>query len=250
MYGNKVHPKTGMPIEGYVSKSGTIWYTPLGASDDDESDTDTGQSAGNGSTTDSGQSASASGSTSTTTDADTNSESDGADKVDRADFERLRNQLSAADRKREEAEKRAKEYEDRDKGELEKATERADQLKSENEGLRTQLATLRMERAVLTDAEFGASRWHDPEDTVSRLSRAVENGDITVNDKGEVSGVGKFLKKLAADKAYLLKPEEKPITPATGRTAAGRTNSTNGGDDEREKRRAKLRADYPALNRN
>lgn len=177
-----------------------------------------------------------------------------SDKVTREEFDRIQRQLSEADKKREAAEKRAKEFEDRDKSEMDKATERAETAEARVKELEAEVTSFQLEKAMLTDKDFGADKWHDVEYVLGALSRAVKDGSVTISEDGTVKGVTPFLKGLASGKKYLLK------TPAAGSGASGDaanrdrrgggSGSGEGTDQEAaKKRRAKLQEDYPSLRR-
>lgn len=184
-----------------------------------------------------------------------------SDTVSREEFDRIRNQLSAADKKREEAEKRAKEYEDKDKGELEKATERADTAEKRVQALETQLADMRLSEAMLTDKEYGADKWHDPEDVLVRLRKAAKDdaSSVSIAEDGTVKGISAFLKQLATNKKYLLKTPAQGAGGGASGDAANRDkrggSGTSDGDGGTGKsgvsaeRRKKLEESYPSLRR-
>lgn len=184
-----------------------------------------------------------------------------SDTVSRDEFERIRNQLSAADKKREEAEKRAKEFEDKDKGELEKATERADSAEKRVQALEGQLADLRLGEAMLTDPTYGADKWHDVEDVLYRLRRAVEDegSAVSIAEDGTVKGVSAFLKTLATNKKHLLKTPAQGAGGGASGDAANRdrrNGASEGGDGGGGRksavssdRRKVLEENYPSLRR-
>jgi hypothetical protein len=154
------------------------------------------------------------------------------DKVDRAEFERIRNQLSASDKARQEAQDKLKEIADKDKGELEKATERAKDLEAQLAAAQAELQQSRLEKAMLTDAEFGADKWHDPDDVLVRLNRAVKDEQVTVKDgEPDKDSVKKFLKDLSTKKAYLLKTTGSAGSNGSG----GKSGEPVGGGDRRTK---------------
>jgi hypothetical protein len=77
--------------------------------------------------------------------------SDGDPKpVTREEFDRLRSQLSASDKRRDEAEKKLKAQDDAKKDELTKATERAQELEKTVTAQSKELADMRLQNAFLT----------------------------------------------------------------------------------------------------
>lgn len=170
-------------------------------------------------------------------------ESSSDDQISRAEFERLRNQLSAADKKREDAEKRLREIDDKDKSELERATERVQALEKDLDAFKSRVADLTMEKSLLADPEYGSHRWHDPEDVLTRLGRAVADQAITVNEDGtpDPKSVRTWLKDLAAKRDYLLKPnaDNPPAGSSGAAVGAGKRN----GESSKE-RDTTLRSKY------
>lgn len=175
----------------------------------------------------------------------------GTDTVAREEFERIQRQLSEADKKREAAEKRAKEYEDKDKGEVEKATERAETAEKRVQDLEAEVQKYRLEKAMLTDKDHGADKWHDVDYVLSALNNAVRDGSVTIGDDGTVKGVPAFLKSLASNKKFLLKT----TAQGNGGGASGDANNRDrrGGDGDGETdakaRRKKLEENYPSIRR-
>lgn len=205
-----------------------------------------GQGAATGGTA--GQGAGTTDSTGTTGSTGEGAQSGAAttdDKVSRTEFETLRNQLSAADKARQAAEDKLKGIEDAKKGDLEKATERADQAEQKATQLEQEVQQLRLEKAMLTDAEFGADKWHDPDDVLVRLNRAVKDQQVVLKDGvPDPAQVKAFLKELSTKKAYLLKS-----TAGTGDGATGKSGEAVGAGDRRttadsDARKAQLRSKY------
>lgn len=196
----------------------------------------TGQGAGTASTTDQ-----------TATDTGQSAGKDDADKVGRAEFERIQNQLRTADQKRQEAETRLKEIEDSKKDELTKATERAEELSKQLAAKDTELQQLKLERAMLVDAEFGADKWQDPEEILDKVQRAVRDEQITMKDgEPDPASVKTFLKDLASKKSYLLKGKEDGKGGSDGKNGPSGKN-VGGGDrrtSDQEKTDQELRARY------
>jgi thiamine pyrophosphate-dependent acetolactate synthase large subunit-like protein len=155
--------------------------------------------------------------------------------LSQADFDRVKNQLSAADKRREEAEQRLAAIADKDKTELDRATERAKALETELAQTREQLAMLRLERTMLADAEWGADKWHDPEDIVARLHKAVKDQTITVADDGtpDIKQVRAFLKDTAEKRKYLVKETgTNGATPPASGAAVGAGDRRTGADQK------------------
>lgn len=238
---------------GYVDGR-PVW--PYFGAEGEESGNATGTQSGSGSTggAQSGGTSEGEGSEAEGTAQSGGQSSSDSDGVTREEFDRIQRQLSEADKKREAAEKRAKEFEDRDKSEIDKATERAETAEARVKELETELRTARLDKAMLTDKDYGADKWHDVEYVLSALSRAVSDGSVTIEEDGTVKGVPAFLKSLASNKKYLLR------TPAGGAGSTGDANNrdrrgggTGSGSatdkETKDKRRKELQEQYPSLRR-
>lgn len=223
-------------IIGYF-KSSPI-YQLLGSEGNSEGETTSAGGSSNIEANESGQSAAS--------DPSSESEKTGqsAQNVSREDYDRLQNQLSAADKKRAEYESKFQEVqsklqqiEDKDKTDLEKVQNRAQELEQSVQQLTSQLQQMRLENAFLKDANFA---WHDPSDV---LRFVTDDDSVSIDEKGNVSGMEAALKKLAEKKPYLVKTTANtPSTPSGDPTNSGGKKMKNTNDEE-------LRRKYPALRR-
>jgi hypothetical protein len=163
---------------------------------------------------------------------------------------RWREHLSAADKKREAAERerdamaaKLKEIEDKDKSELERTTERVKVLEQQVQQDKEEIGKLRLENAFLTVNEVS---WHDNEDAL----RAARDGgylEQVVKDDGTIDRdkLNRQLKSLADKKKYLVKTEQEPPQPPSGAgVGSGGRGGNQGNPDE-----AKLRERYSRLRR-
>jgi hypothetical protein len=219
------HPVWGQAL-GLRRNGEPIWLS-RGASEP-EGDT-SGQSGAGGDGT-AGQSAgTASGDDASTSDGQSADTTEGDDKVNRTDYDAIKQRMQAADKRSAELEQKLKAIEDKDKSELERATERAKTLEQEVNTLRSENQQLKLERTMLSDPEWGAERWQDPEEVLDKLNRAVRDEQVTVTDgQPDKDSVKKFLKDLASKKSYLLKP-------SAGNGAGGKSGASVGGGDRRGK---------------
>lgn len=154
----------------------------------------------------------------------------GSDTVSREDFEKLRQQLSAADKNRSEAEKRLKAIEDAKKDELTKATEQVEELTKQVEANAKELAEARLQNAFLT-ADTGIT-WHDPGDALALAERKGYLEGV-VGEDGKVDSVklAVKLKELAKNSKHLVKDESSEPEGAkppvrTGAPVGGKTKKT------------------------
>lgn len=206
---------------------------------------DSGQSATDPAEQESGQSA-ATGTAVTEETGQGAGESSSDDQVSRNEFERIKNQLSAADKKREEAERRLNEIADKDKSELDRATERAQALEKELEESRARVRELTLEKSLLADPEYGSHKWHDPEDVLTRLAKAVGDQSITVAEDGtpDTASVRRWLKDLASKRTYLVKDNGSAPPAGTSGAAVGagkRTGESSKDADARLRSKYKIR---------
>jgi hypothetical protein len=239
------HPRTGLMAVGLRLDGRPIW--PIMGGSEPAGDTTGGAQSGATGTGEGAQGGTGSSITDTTTDSDAQSgESTSDERVSRADFDKLRNQLAAADRRREEVESKLREQADKEKTELERATERAKQLEVELQTAQAEIQKLQLERAMLTDPEWGADKWHDPEDVLARLDAAVRDSSIQVDDgRPDPKSVKTFLKGLADKRKYLLKTEagDNGKPPKSG-DPVGAGDRRNGGGDIDATRADELRRKY------
>jgi hypothetical protein len=162
----------------------------------------------------------------------------GSDTVTREEFDKLRKQLSAADKNKSAAEKKLKEIEDAKKDELTKATERAAELEKVNADQAKELADMRLQNAFLT-ADTGIT-WHDPADALALAERQGYLAEV-VGEDGKIDQ-GKLtskLKELAKAKPHLVNKttgsngkEEEEKKPPTGQKVGSKGNT--GGDKKLE----------------
>lgn len=235
----RVHPKTGDPVLPlYVRLDGSVVWPVMGASPDDPND----GGSGDGEPNDSGGTG---GTGSTGSEGGTGTE--GGDKpVSRAEFERLQQHLSAADKKRTEAEAKLKEIEDSKKDELTKATERADELQKTVEQQKADLAALRLDNAFLSVNEV---TWHDKEDAMLAAQRGgYLEGVVGEDGKVDQKLLAKKLGELAKAKPHLVKAgtekKNEPLPPSGGAVGSGGGAPKDNASDE-----AKRKARYGRLYR-
>ncbi len=234
----KKHPLTGEVLEPVGIVNGRyVWPICGGAPDADEDEEE--EEAGDSGTGDdnkddkSDKDSSASG-------------GDSKDDDDKEDFESLQRRMRAADKRADAAEKRLKEIEDAKKDDLTKATERAEELEKEVESRDAIIRELRLQNAFLSANKHS---WHDPDEALASAERNGYLEDV-VSDDGEVDKVrlGKALDRLAKEKQFLVKSEEKKDdTPGepSGEPAGGRSDNNK---DEKAKN-AQLKRRFPVLNR-
>jgi hypothetical protein len=161
------------------------------------------------------------GTTPSTTDAGaaqsggTTTEQETAATVSKADFDRVVNQLRAADQNRSKTEAELRQLRDKDLPEL-------DRLKRDNEAATVQINQLkeRVQRQALENAflKENSIKWIDPEAALQLADMA----DVTIGDDGTVTGLKIAMDKLAKAKPYLVDKGTPPAeTPPAKKTASG-----------------------------
>jgi hypothetical protein len=239
----------------FMSKSGQVKCLPFiggGAEDAGEGADDKGGESDSGESGDGKQSG--------TDDADKDSE----DEDDEGDSEEhkglpdnvkaiLRKERNAAREARREAERakaeaanaqqKAKEYEDRDKSDLEKAQERAAVAEKRAADLEASNKRLSLRSAFMADTSVA---WVDPDDALDMAMRQFGLGDLEVSDSGRVDkkALQKILKRVADEKAYLVKKEE----GSDGKQRSGAPfNGGKGGGKKEVSNEAAMRQKFPAM---
>lgn len=170
--------------------------------------------------------------------------------VSRAEFDRLKNQLSAADQKRAQAEQELQQLKDKDLSEKDKAVKDLKTVTDERDSLISEVNKLRLANAFLSANKVS---WNDADVALS-IAQAKGYLADAVNDKGEVDvkELEKALDKLATDHKYLVKAkddgtedEEDETPPASGAPASGAGRKKQ--DDQ--VRADRIKATLPALGR-
>lgn len=159
--------------------------------------------------------------------------------VSREEFDRIMRRMQAADRRADAAEAKVKEFTDKDKSELERATEQADTFKQENEGLKKDVRDLRIQLAFATSNGYS---WQDPEDVLTEVNKnldKIEISDAGVVDKKTLKSV---LDDIAKRKPHWIKPTG---NGSSGEPGPGRSN--NHKDEAAERKR--IESKFPAVRR-
>lgn len=172
----------------------------------------------------------------TTEDTDTEKKTDGGDDSGaKAEAARYKARMVAADKRASELEKRLKAIEDKDKTELQRATDEANELKQQHAAALESLKKTRLENAFHTDNTVS---WHNSKTAFALLNLS----DVDIDDDGKVNGMKEAIKDLAKREPYLVKTEDSS-TEASGSSINGRKGGGNKVD------RNSLAKDFPALNR-
>lgn len=183
--------------------------------------TGSGQSAGTGDQG-TGTAADTSGQSAATGTTSTTSPTDGQSAVSREEFEKLRAQLAAADKKRAEAEAAHAQLRDKDMPAIQKLERDLAEMTKAREEMTAANQALRVENAFLMSNEHD---WHNPSAALQLLDRSK----ITVDAEGNVVGMKDALKALASAHPYLLKPKPAEGQGGAGSPAPPGTSPANGG---------------------
>lgn len=158
--------------------------------------------------------------------------------ISREEFDALKARMQAADRAKAAAEARIKEFEDKDKSELEKAARDRDEALALGEKLAEQLDQERIRNAFMSSNKF---QWRNP----STAIKLADLSEVTIGDDGKVTGLDKALEALAKSDPYLLKgDDDEDDDKLKGKTAAGGTPPKG---NKQKARREELLTKYPAL---
>lgn len=212
-------PTLGTLLSPLFHWRGKDFYPVFGAEGDDDGD-DTGGEAGDDDDD--------------TDDGEDTGKKDGERPVTREEFDRLRNQLSKADKNKAAAEKKLKDLEDAKKDDLTKATDQVAELTKAREADAKVMGELRMQNAFLT-ADTGIT-WHDPADALALAEKKGYLAEV-VDDDGNVDD-GKLatkLKEFAKAKPHMVKKGTDGDDDSDGKAAAGATTGGKVGSGSKKK---------------
>jgi hypothetical protein len=239
----RTHPLTGEPIEPLGVVGGkVVWPMMGGAPDDDDDDDDNDDDSDDaGDSDDDGDDDSG--------DDDSSGDDDKADddKVSKSDFDKLKERMRQADKRRADVEKELQQLKDKDKPDLERAQARVSELEDETASLKSEVSSLRLSNAFLTSNKH---TWHDAE---TALALADKKGmlDDVVDSDGEVDkkALTSALDRLAKEHKYLLadakKSDDDKDKTASGRKSGGRSKNVK----DKKAREKELAGRMPVLNR-
>jgi hypothetical protein len=166
------------------------------------------------------------------------SKDDKDDKVDRAEYDRIKTRRKAAEDKVDKLLVKIEELKVKSTSddELKKDLQ---STKDENARLRTQVESLSRSNAFLSD---NSHEWIDP----AAALKLLDDSDIEIDENGVTQGLKPALDKLAKDKPFLLKTVEKakPKPPRSGDQPGGGRRPTK---QVQEQERKKLMGQFSAL---
>lgn len=184
--------------------------------------------------------------------------------VSRDEFDAVTRRLSAADKRRSEAEKTAaalqKEKDDAErkgKPELDNLRKDHGELTKAHESLQTKFRTLALVNAFLTASAQEKIAWHNPR--VAQNAAADELKDLEVDDDGQVEGIRDVVKALAKANKYLVNTgkesddeedgEKRTVRRGASGSGVGSTKTAKGKKTNGTLSDEELRRRFPALGR-
>lgn len=182
--------------------------------------------------------------------------------VSREEFDAVTRRLSAADKRRSDAEKEAAalkqekdERERKEKPELENLRKDLQTITTDHEKLQERFTRLALENAFHTASAQAKISWHDPKVAL----RSADLEDLEIDEKGNVEGIVDVVKTLAKSKKFLVnngtteEEEEEDKSSSRRRGASGSgvgsTKTTKGKKNNGQISDDELRKRFPALGR-
>ena len=164
--------------------------------------------------------------------------------VSKAKFDRILAQLSAADKKRAEFEKKVQEFEDKDKSELERAQSELEALRKRDSERDASLKEIRLRDAFRDASGEAEIFWHNTDIALSQLDKDL----LEIDDDGKVTGgMAKAVKALAKESKFLVNPiGANGDSGDNGKKSGGSFNGKDGGKKPVTDK-DKLLGKYPAL---
>lgn len=224
---------------GYINGK-PVWPVIGGADGDgDEGSSGTGDDGDAGDGNDQGNAAAGSDGTG---DSSESGKAGGSEEtVSKAEFEALKRRMQAADQRASNAETKVKDFEDKDKSDLEKANNRVEELEKRDRERDADFKALQMRDAFRDASDAEELSWHNSGLAMKELKQDL----ITVEDDGTVKGMVNAIKALAKDHPYLVKPKDDDDNnegQASGGSFGGKQGGKKVVDDKN-----KMSAKYPAL---
>lgn len=231
-----IDPSTGEPLLALTLIGNMPVWPQMGGQDENEGGS---TSEGSESTTQSGEEGTE---TDTTDDTTETSDTDTSETISKAEYEKIKTRMQAADRRASAAEQKVKDFEKAGQTDLEKAQTERDEAFRERDAERQQLQSLRIHNAFLTANDVN---WHDSGDALSMLQSHYMDG-VEIDDQGNVSGMKEAIKKMAKEKSYLVNKG----TTATSSTKDEMNGKRKGdGNTDQAARDKELQKRMPALSR-
>lgn len=166
---------------------------------------------------------------------------------DPAEIDKALERMRAADRAKSAAEQalalaqaQLREYEDKDKTELQKAQRDAQEAAARAEAAEASLKKERINNAFLLNNTVA---WHNPQTALNLLDLS----DVTISEDGTVKGIDKAIEALQKSDPYLVKPKDDTKGDDLG--PSGSQVGSGSKDGKGKTSREALLEKYPALRR-
>jgi hypothetical protein len=195
------HPLTGEILEpiGYLPNGKAIWpimgaseSAPEDGTEEDETSEETPEEDSTGSEPD-----------------DSKEQRSEEKPISAEEFEALKRRMQAADRRATAAEEKVREFQDKDKTELQRVTDRVSELE-ESLGAKDELIkTLQLQNGFLAANKY---TWHDPELALKQVD--MDSVEFDADGKPSKESLAKALKSVADKHPYLVKRTESDVTPS------------------------------------
>lgn len=164
---------------------------------------------------------------------DKNNASQGA--VSQADYDALMKRMQAADRAKTAAEKKVADADKSKLDDVERYKQEASESTARADKAETELRDAKIFNAFLAVKDVA---WHDVSDAYTMFKNTYMDG-VDIQD-GKVTGIDPAIKKMAKEKAYLVKP----VTDGDGSTGAAHNSQRKG--DQNDTSKAARMSRFPA----
>lgn len=188
------------------------------------------------------------------TDKNDNGDDDGSDDgdddssskqtVSAEEYEKIRQRMQAADRRASEYERKIREFEDKDKTELQRMAGQVETLTEENQKLREELQNSRRDNAFLTT---NGVEWHNPKLAL----REIVWDNVTDSDGNvDQAALKREIQRVSKEMPYLVKKSDSNGNgngSGSGKNGPSGHQPPPGGTGKKDADRAALEKKYPAL---
>lgn len=197
------HPATGLPLQAVGQRAdGSYLWPILGADGEEGGEGEGGEAGEEGESEDDADEGSGEEEKSTSKSKKRTYSAEEYEAL-QAKFDQRAKHLSESDRKKSAAERELDALKRKDQSDLQNAQGDLKKVTEERDSLQARFTTLARQNAFLTASAQEGIVWADPDD-----AQAVGNSrfkDLEISEDGSVEGMREAVKKLVADKKYLVK---------------------------------------------
>lgn len=245
------HPLTGEPIEpvGIVNNK-YIWPIMGGAPDDQDDDDDDDEDDKGDDDSRSGDRGADDADDGDDKDSDSDDDEDEDDddaKISKADYDRLKRRMQAADKRADKAEQELRKRDDANKDDLTKQNERVAELEQKNKGLESEVSAMRLQVAFLTTNRHS---WHNSEAAL-KLAQSEGYLEDILDEDGQIDkkALKRALDRLAGDHKYLVKPKDSKDDKDKDKPSGEPGPRRSGNGKDKAVREKQLQSRFSVLNR-